>query len=83
MTPTDIKEDICHLDFLFVYRYAFYQMYKMNYRTDIVNFLGGGGAYWRGAFIGEGRLLERALISKILLLKGRLLESGRLLGHLR
>ena len=48
-------------------------MYKMNYRTDIVNllfFFGGGGAYQRGALIsnillsggsliGEGRLLER------------------------
>ena len=68
-------------------------MYKMNYRTDIVNFL-GGGAYWRGALIGEGRLLERgaywrgALISKILLSggaligEGRLSESGCLLDHL-
>ena len=45
----------------------------MNYRTDIVKFIFGGGA----------------LISKILLYggalfgEGRLLESGRLLDHLR
>ena len=28
MTRTNIKEDICHLDFVFVYRYAFYQCIK-------------------------------------------------------
>ena len=48
----------------------------MNYSTDIVNFLGGGGG-------GD------SLISKILLLKGHsfkegcLSESGRSLDHLR
>ena len=51
-------------------------MYKMSYRTDIVNFLGG-------------RLLERGAYFEILLFggvpirEGRLLESGCLLDHLR
>ena len=38
---------------------------------------------FRGAVIGEGCLLERALISKTLLLEGHLLESGHLLDHLQ
>ena len=50
-------------------------MYKMNYRTDIVHFL--GGAYWRGALIREGRLFRKSYF-----LEGRLLENGRLLDHL-
>ena len=68
MTRTDIKEDICHLDFVFVYR----SIYKMNYRTDIqiVNFL-GGGAYWRGELIREGRLFRKSYF-----LEERLLERG-------
>ena len=41
-------------------------MYKMNYRTDIVNFW--GGAYWRGA-----------LISKILLFGGALIREWALI----
>ena len=73
MTRTDIKEDICHLDFVFVCR----SMYKMNYCTDIiVNFL--GGAYWRGALISKVLLFGGALIGE-----GHLLESGRLLDQLR
>ena len=75
MTRTNIKEDICHLNFVFVYRYAF-SMYKMSYRTDIVNFLGGRllemGAYFEILLFGGALIRER-----------RLLESGRLLDHLR
>ena len=51
-------------------------MYKTNYRTDIVNFL--GGAYWRGALISKILLFGGVLIGE-----GRLLESGRLSDHLR
>ena len=51
-------------------------MYKMNYRTDIANFL--GGAYWRGAPMSKILLFGGALIGE-----GRLLESGRLLDHFR
>ena len=53
-------------------------MYKMNYRTDI-NFLGGALiSKTRRALIREGRLFRKSYF-----LEGRLLESPRLLDHLR
>ena len=46
MTRTNIKEDICHLAFVFVYRYAFCQCIK---RTTVPILL-----IFRGVLIGEG-----------------------------
>ena len=53
-------------------------MYKTNYRTNLLIFQ--GGTYWRGAviskillFFGGGALIR----------EGRLLQSERLLDHLR
>ena len=72
LTPTisaqTLKESTI-ISFVFVrHAHQLISIYKMNYRTDIVFFLGGGGAQW-----------EEALISKILLLGGELIREWALI----
>ena len=51
-------------------------MYKMSYRTDTVNVLGG-------RLLERGAYFESLLSGGALIREWRLLESGRLLDHLR
>ena len=48
------------ISFVFVrHAYQLTLIYKMNYRTDIVFFF-GGGTQWGGALIREGHLFQRS-----------------------